>query len=104
MMSKYDSGINSNKLFNTVDAPPPGLFGYSVQQIEPLLYGCQSSSWSAKGKVVSRVPIRILRVQSHATSSAVPSRVSPLILYTQAEFGAYSWTSLIPPVYAMTII
>ena len=31
-----------------------------------------------------------LRIRSRETGSAVPSRVSLLILHTQAEYGAYS--------------
>ena len=49
-------------------------------------YGCQSCSWSAeqgnKEKLCSRSRVRILSLE---TRSAVPTRVSPLILYTQAE-------------------
>ena len=34
---------------------------------------------------------KCLRIWSRETGSAVPSRVSLFILYTQAESGAYSW-------------
>ena len=38
-----------------------------------------------------------LRIWSRETDSAVPSRVSPVILQTQTESGAYSGASLYPP-------
>ena len=41
------------------------------------------------------VPFR-LRVWSRELGSAVPSRVSPLILHTQAESGAYLRDTLPP--------
>ena len=35
------------------------------------------------------VPVRAWEIWSRETGSAVPSRVSLLILHTQAEYGAY---------------
>ena len=53
--------------------------------------GCQSCSWSAQqGKLIFPCPRMRLKVWSRETGSAVPSRVSLLILHTQAELGAYS--------------
>ena len=40
-----------------------------------------------------------LRIWSRETGSAVPSRVSPLILHAQAESGAYSRAPLFPPAF-----
>ena len=40
-----------------------------------------------------------LRIWSRETGSAVPSRVSLLILHAQAESGAYSRTPLFPPAF-----
>ena len=42
-------------------------------------------------------PRSSLRIWSRETGSAVPSRVSPLILHAQAESGAYSRAPLFPP-------
>ena len=54
-------------------------------------YGCQSCSWSAEqDKVFFPCPRLHLIIRSRETGSAVPSCVSPFILYTQAESGAYS--------------
>ena len=53
-------------------------------------YGCQSCLWSAEqGKWNFPCPRSHLRVWSRKLGSAVPSRVSLLILHTQAESGAY---------------
>ena len=53
-------------------------------------YGCQSCSWSAEqGKYYFLCPRSRLRVWSRELGLAVPSRVSLLILHTQAESGAY---------------
>ena len=40
-----------------------------------------------------------LRIWSHEAGSAVPFRASPLILHTQAEFGAYSRDLVFPPIF-----
>ena len=40
-----------------------------------------------------------LRIWSHETGSAVPSRVSPIILDTQAESGTYSRVLPFPPAF-----
>ena len=51
-------------------------------------YGCQSCSWSAEqGKLKFPCPRTSLRICSRDTGSAVPSRVSLLILHTQVESG-----------------
>ena len=51
---------------------------------------CESCSWSAKqGKLIFPCPRTCLRIWSRETGSAVPSRVSLLILHTQAESCAY---------------
>ena len=56
--------------------------------------GCKPCSWSAeKGKVFSLCPRSRRRIWSRKTGSDVPSRVSLLILQTQAEPGGYSWVS-----------
>ena len=53
-------------------------------------YGYQSRLWSAEqGKRNFPCPRSRLRVWSRELGSAVPSRVSPLVLHTQAESGAY---------------
>ena len=53
--------------------------------------GCQSCSWSTEqGKIIFPFPRTCLRIWSRETGSAVPSRVSLLILHTQSESGAYS--------------
>ena len=53
-------------------------------------YGCQACSWSAEQeKSCFACPRSRLRVCSRETGSAVPSRVSLLILHTQPESGAY---------------
>ena len=44
------------------------------------------------------------RIWSRATGSAVPFRVSPLILHAQAEFGAYSRAPLFPPAFHHGVI
>ena len=52
--------------------------------------GCHSYSWSAEqGEWIFPCPRSRLRVWSRETGSAIPSRVSLLILHTQAESGAY---------------
>ena len=52
--------------------------------------GCQSCSWSAEqGKWIFSCPLTCLRIWSRETGSAVPSRISLLILHTQTESGAY---------------
>ena len=54
-------------------------------------YGWQSCLWSAgQGKRNFPCPRSRLRVWSRELGSAVPSRVSPLVLHTQAESGAYT--------------
>ena len=51
-------------------------------------YGCQSCLWSAEqGK--RNFPCPRLTVWSRELGSAVPSRVSPLVLHTQAESCFY---------------
>ena len=51
----------------------------------------QSYSWSAEQvKLIFPCPRSRLRIWSPETGSAVPSRVSLLILHTPAEYGAYS--------------
>ena len=53
--------------------------------------GCRCCSWSAeRGELTFPCTRSRLRVWSPETGSAVPSRVSLLILHTQAESGAYS--------------
>ena len=53
-------------------------------------YGCQSFSWSAeKGKRNFPCSRSRLRIWSRELGSAVPSCVSPFVLHTQAESGAY---------------
>ena len=49
-------------------------------------------------------PLPRLRSWSHETGSAVPSRVSPLILHAQAESGAYSQASLFPPAFRHGVV
>ena len=50
-----------------------------------------SCSWSAEqGKLMLPYPCSRLRIWSRETGLAVPSRVSLLIVYTQAEFAAFS--------------
>ena len=50
--------------------------------------------WSAEqGKLIFPCPRSRLRIWSRETGSAVPSRVSLPILYTQAESGAHSRNS-----------
>ena len=54
-------------------------------------YGCHSCSWSAEEETCFFPCSRSrLRIWSHETGSAVPSRVSPLILHTQSECGVNS--------------
>ena len=49
-------------------------------------------SWSAEeAKLTFPFPCSRLRIWSCKTGSAVPSRISLLIIYIQAESGAYSW-------------
>ena len=51
----------------------------------------RSCSWLAEqGKWIFPCPRSRLRIWSYETGSAVPSRVSLLILHAQAESGAYS--------------
>ena len=45
-----------------------------------------------------------LRIWSRYTGSAVPSRVSPLILHAQAESGAYSQAPLFPPAFRHGVV
>ena len=45
-----------------------------------------------------------LRIWSRETGSAVPSRVSPLILHAQAESGAYSRAPLFPPAFRHGVV
>ena len=45
-----------------------------------------------------------LIIWSRETDSAVPSRVSPLILHAQAEFGAYSRAPLFPPAFHHRVV
>ena len=53
-------------------------------------YGCQSCLWPAEqGKRNFPCPRSRPRLRSCELGSAVPSRVSPLILHTKAESGAY---------------
>ena len=60
-------------------------------------YGCQSCLWSAEqGKQNFPCPRSRLRFWSRELGSAVLSRVSPLVLYTQAESGAYLRDSTSP--------
>ena len=61
--------------------------------------GCQSCSWSAEQeKRIFPCSHTRLRISSHETGSAVPSRVGLLILHTQAESGAHSRdSSRFPP-------
>ena len=42
------------------------------------------------GKIIFLCPRSRLRIWSHETGSTIPSRVSLLIIHTQAESGAYS--------------
>ena len=53
-------------------------------------HGYQSCSWSAEKENVFLCPRSRLIVWSCETTSAVPYRVSSLILYTPAGSGAYS--------------
>ena len=49
-----------------------------------------STSWLAEqGKIFCLCPSSRLRVWSPETGLVFPSRVSPLIIHTQAEYGAY---------------
>ena len=58
-------------------------------------FGCQSCSWSAEQeKCLFPCPRSRLRIRSRETGSAVPSRVSPLILHTQAESSIINLISL----------
>ena len=53
-------------------------------------YGCQSCSWSAEQRKYIFPHLRSrLRIWFRETASAVPSRVSLLILHTQTESGAF---------------
>ena len=45
-----------------------------------------------------------LRIWSRETDSAVPSRVSPLVLHTQAESGAYSRAPLFSPAFRHGVV
>ena len=48
----------------------------------------------ARGQLnTENIPRSRLRIWSSETGSAVPCRVSPFILHTHAESGAYSWDS-----------
>ena len=60
-----------------------------------VVYGCRSCSWSAEQgrNVFFLYPCSRLRIWSREKGSAVSSRVSLLILYIQAESGAYSLDS-----------
>ena len=52
--------------------------------------GSQSCLWCAEqGKSIFPCPRSRLRIGSRETGSSVPSRISPLIFHTQAEYGAY---------------
>ena len=51
-----------------------------------------------------RCPRSRLRIRSRETGSAVPSRVSPLILHAQAESGAYSRAPLFPPAFRHGVV
>ena len=67
--------------------------GNRIQQID-----LQSCLWSAEqGKMHFPCPRSRLRIWSRETGSAVPSRVSPLILHAQAKSGAYTRAPLFPP-------
>ena len=68
------------------------MYGHHVEQeYGSTGSGCQSYSWSAgQEKTIFPCPRLQLRIWSRETGSAVPSRVSLLILHTQAESGAYS--------------
>ena len=61
-------------------------------EYESTVYGgCQPCSWSAEQrKWTFPCPRSRLRIWSRETGSTVPSRVSLLILHTQAETDAYS--------------
>ena len=57
-----------------------------VAECASIGYGCQSCSWSAEqDKCIFPYPRYRLRIRSRKTGSAVPSRVSSLILHTQTE-------------------
>ena len=63
-------------------------------------HGCQSSSWSAQqGKIIFPCPPSRRRIWSVEMGSAVPSRVSPLIVHTQAESDWLVLTHGIPPAF-----
>ena len=54
-------------------------------------HGCQSCSWSAEQEnYFFPYPRTHLIIRSRETGLAVPSCVSPFVLHTQAESGAYS--------------
>ena len=71
-------------------------------------YGCQSCLWSDVGKneiLPEKIPCprSCLRIWSRETGLAAPSRVTPLVLHTQAECininSAYSRAMLLPPAF-----
>ena len=57
-----------------------------------------------KGKNIFPCPRSRLRVWSRETGSAIPSRVSPLILHAQAESGAYPRAPLFPPAFRHGVV
>ena len=60
-------------------------------EYESTCHGCQSCSWSAEQEnYFFPYPSTHLIIRSRETGSAVPSCVSPFVLHTQAESGAYS--------------
>ena len=60
--------------------------GYITESMDQPGQGCQSFSWSAEQE---KMNISRLRIRSRETGSTFPSRVSLLILHTQADSGPY---------------
>ena len=92
-MSLWRAGLLENALIHASFAFGRSMYVWSshIAEYGSTGYGCQSCSWSVEqGKLIFPCPRTCLRIWSHETGSAVPSRVSLLILQTQTESGAYS--------------
>ena len=71
-----------------------------VAEYESTGLGCQSGSWSAQqGKRLFYCPRSRLIIRCRETGSAVPSRVSLLILHTRAESDWLVLARGIPPAF-----
>ena len=73
---------------------------YSKSIDQTGIVSCRSYSWSAEqGKWIFSCPRSRIKNWSPETGSAVPSRVSPLIIHTQAESDWLVLTHGIPPAF-----